>query len=60
MPGSGDAPSERWKAKDWLLLGVECDDDDDGEGVVRVRDGVLARVMGLRKDTCRILSNGEA
>lgn len=44
------------------MPGVECDVDEFGEGVVRVREGVLARVRegGRRKDMFRNLSNGDA
>ena len=41
--------------------GVEAEDIDDGEGVVRVSEGVRARVRerGRRKATFRNLSNGD-
>jgi hypothetical protein len=50
---------------DRMLCGVESrDEDEDGDGVVREREGVRvvvrARVVGLRNATLRNLSNGDA
>lgn len=39
--------------------GVEVDDSDEGEGVVRVSEGVRVRERGRRKATLRSLSNGD-
>ncbi len=48
------------KGTESRLRGVECESDEVGEGVVRVNDGVLCRVLesGRRNATLRILSTG--
>lgn len=51
--GSGE------KGTDMVECGVECEEEEVGEGVVRVSDGVRARTRGLRKDTLRSLSKGD-
>ena len=58
MAGNGDGGSSFTGN---VLRGVECDRDEDGEGVlVRVREGVrVLRERGLLNDTFRSLSNGE-
>lgn len=42
---------------DLVECGVEFEGEEDDD-VVRVRDGVRVRCIGLRKETFRILSNG--
>jgi hypothetical protein len=44
---------------DLVLCGVEFAEEDDGEDIVRDRDGVRVRGMALRWATFRYLSNGE-
>jgi len=39
------------RAKEWVLCGVEFDEEEEGDGVVRVREGVRRRGMGFRKET---------
>ena len=56
----GELVRERTGAKEWVLCGVEFDEEEEGDGVVRVREGVRRRGMGFRKETFFILASGDA
>ena len=46
---------------EYVLLGVEFEDTEVGEGVVRDKDGVRVRVKdGFLRDTLRLKLNGES
>lgn len=43
-----------------MLWGVDWPEEDAGEGVSRVREGVRVRERGRRKETLRSLSKGDS
>jgi len=60
ITGQRESGARGERREEWVLCGVEFDEEEEGDGVVRVREGVRRRVNGLSERDIFILASGDA